>query len=671
MHGMVDRRMIVRDMISGDRPLARNAALLAVVCILAFAALVFLRPQLAPDMEDAAVLNRILLIDSLLPRSAIAIIAGAALGLSGALLQRVLRNPIADASTLGIAAGAQLAMTIAVGLFPMLIGLPREVSAFAGGLSAVLIVLALSWRRGLDPVTVALCGMMVTLVATALSVTIILARGEYAMSVFIWGAGALNQQNWDGVITLAPRLAVGFAAALALLRPLTIMSLDDSSAKSLGLALHGMRFAILALAVWLAASVTAQVGIIGFLGLAAPHLARSCGARRTRQLLIAAPLAGAGLLFLTDCLVQLLSPGFTDLAPTGAATALLGGPLLLLLLPRLHSRVSPRADGAPQARRNLAAPGRALTLLAIGFIFLTVLTLSVGRGIDGWQVAVGSRFWELLPFHLPRTVVSATAGAMLAAAGFIMQRLTANPLASPEVLGVSAGGGAGLTVALFLFAFPSPAITITAMTIGALIAFLAMMALSARGGFRPERLLLSGIAIGALSMAIVTVVLSRGDLRGYLLLTWLSGSTNRAGSFEAWTGIISAALLIPLLPVLRRWFDILPLGAGISRSIGLSVAASRLTLAVLAALLTAIPSFLVGPLSLTGLIAPHLARLVGFRKTVWQLMASLLLGAMLLTLADWLSRMVIFPYEIPVGLFAALIGGPYLIWFLTRKETKQ
>lgn len=666
MHGMVDRPMIARDW-----SLARNGALLGLVCIFAFTALIALRPQLTAGMHDAVALNHILLVDSLLPRSAIAIIAGAALGLSGALLQRVLRNPIADASTLGIAAGAQLAMTIAVGLFPLLIGLPREISAFAGGLAAVLIVLALSWRRGLDPVTVALCGMMVTLVATSLSVTIILARGEYAMSVFIWGAGALNQQSWDGVITLAPRLAVGIAAALVLVRPLAIMSLDDSSAKSLGLALQTTRFAILALAVWLAASVTAEVGIIGFLGLAAPHLARFCGARRTRQLLIAAPLAGAGLLFLTDCAVQLLSPGFADLAPTGAATALLGGPLLLLLLPRLHSASSLRTGAAPRARSNLAASKQALILLAIGLILLMVPALSLGRGIDGWQVAFSHQFSELLPFRLPRTVVSATAGAMLAAAGFIMQRLTGNPLASPEVLGVSAGSGAGLTAALFLFSFPSPVIMIAAMTIGALIAFLAMMTISARGGFGPERLLLSGIAIGALCMAIITVVLSRGDLRGYLLLTWLSGSTNRAGSFEAWTGIVSAALLIPLLPALRRWLDVLPLGGGVARSVGLSVAASRLVLAVLAALLTAIPSFLVGPLSLTGLIAPHLARLVGFRETSKQLAASLLLGAMLLTLADWLSRIVIFPYEVPVGLFAALIGGPYLIWFLTRKETKQ
>lgn len=666
MHGTVDRPAIAR-----RKPLAFSGVLLGIACILAFALLITLRPQLSGDMRNAMVLNRILLVDSLLPRSAIALIAGAALGLSGALLQRVLRNPIADASTLGIAAGAQLAMTIAVSFFPLLIGLPREISAFAGGLAAVMLVLALSWRRGLDPVTVALCGMMVTLVAAALSVTIILARGEYAMSIFIWGAGALNQQSWDGVIALAPRLVIGFAAAVVLIRPLTIMSLDDSGAKNLGLALHSMRFAILALAVWLSASVTAEIGIIGFLGLAAPHLARLCGARRTGQLLIAAPLAGAGLLFLTDCAVQLLSPGFSDLAPTGAATALLGGPLLLLLLPRLHPGDALRADSGPRVWQNLIAPLRTLILLGFTFILLIVLSLSVGRSIDGWQVATGSRFWELLPFRLPRTIVAGTAGAMLAASGFIMQRLTGNPLASPEVLGVSAGGGAGLTAALFLFAFPSPAIMITAMTLGALIAFLAMLTISARGGFGPERLLLSGIAIGALSMAIVTIVLARGDLRGYLLLTWLSGSTNRAGSFDAWTGVISAVVLIPLLPILRRWFDILPLGGDVSRSVGLSVAASRLVLAILAALLTAIPSFLVGPLSLTGLIAPHLARMLGFRNANQQLIASLTLGAMLLTVADWLSRILIFPYEVPVGLFAALIGGPYLVWFLTRKETAQ
>jgi iron complex transport system permease protein len=667
MHGTANRPSLKTTFTSP----ASAGTLLAVLCGLTFAAVIVLRPRLAGNIPDAAVLNHILLWDGIMARAAIALIAGAALGLSGALLQRVLRNPIADASTLGVAAGAQLAMTIAIGFFPLLLGLSRELIAFAGGLLAVAVVMALSWRRSLDPVTVALCGMMVTLVASALGVAIILARGEYAMSISIWGAGALNQQSWHGVIALGPRLAIGFAAAALLYRPLSVMSLDDSGAKSLGLPLHTTRFAVLTLAVWLSASVTAEVGIIGFLGFAAPTIARLAGARRTGQLLLAAPLTGAGLLFLTDCAVQLLSSGFSDLAPTGAATALLGGPLLLFLLPRLHSAHAMRSELASLPQRALRTPNRTLVLLLVATVALILLTLGVGRSPDGWQVTTGRLFGELLPFRLPRTVVAAGAGIMLAAAGFIMQRLTGNPLASPEVLGVSAGGGAGLTAALFLFAFPSQPVMLAAMALGTLVSLLIMLAIAARSAFSPERLLLAGVATGALSMAIVSIVLARGDMRGYILLTWLSGSTDRAGPFEAWTAMLSAVVLVAPLAFLGRWLTILPLGGEASRGVGLSVFGSRLMLAVLAALLTAIPTFLVGPLSLTGLVAPHLARLFGFRGVHHQLAASLLLGSLVLLAADWLSRVVIYPYQVPVGLFAALIGGPYLIWILTRGPARQ
>jgi iron complex transport system permease protein len=367
----------------------------------------------------------------------------------------------------------------------------------------------------------------------------------------------------------------------------------------------------------------------------------------------------------------LLSTGFSDLAPTGAAAALLGGPLLLMLLPHLHSGNPATIPPWPQARRKLAAPLPMLFLLALAVLVLFGFVLSLGRAAGGWQLATGQHFYDLLPFRAPRTLVAATAGAMLGVAGFIMQRLTANPLASPEALGVSAGGGAGLTACLFLFAFPSAPVMLTAMALGALIALLSTLAISARGGFGPERFLLSGVAIGALSTSIVTVVLARGDMRGYLLLNWLSGSTNRVGAVEAWIGIVSAIVLIAPLPFLARWFAILPLGNDTGRSLGLPVAFSRLFLAVIAALLTAISSFLVGPLNLIGLVAPHLSRMLGFQTARLQLAASLLFGAAILVAADWLSRVAIFPYEVPAGLFAALLGGPYFIWLLTRKEIRK
>lgn len=634
-------------------------------------AVVLTRPTLPGEPAVTRPLEQILLWHSLLPRIVTALLAGAALGLSGALLQRVLRNPIADPSTLGIVSGAQLALTVATAYAPALIAVSREATALIGGLAVVGIVLGLSWRRGLDPITVVLSGMVISLVAAALSATVILAKGEYVLSLFIWGAGSLNQQSWDAVLALAPRLALGLLAALLLLRPLGLLGLDDRSARSLGLALHSARLLVIAVAVWLAATVTAEIGVIGFVGLAAPAFARIAGARTPRQILFAAPVIGAIILSLTDSAVQLLGSGAADLAPTGAATALLGGPLLLWLLPRVRMVLRTQAGLPPALLRRVAQPSRAFAWLAGVTILLAFGALALGRDPDGWAIASGALFSDLLPFRGPRIAAACAAGAMLGAAGTLMQRLTGNPLAGPEVLGVSAGGGVGLAVTLVLVPVVSPLALVLGIAIGSLAVLLIMLVLAARSGFGPERLLLAGIAMGALCMALISTALAQGDLRAYLLLVWMSGSTNRVGGIEAWTGAIAAIVLVAPLFLFWRWLDILPLGAGASRGVGLRLSLSRLTLAVFGALLTGFASFLIGPLSLIGLIAPHLARLAGFARGNHQLLAAVLIGGATMILADWLSRIVAFPYQVPVGLFAALIGGPYLIWLLSRGETND
>ncbi|MDR6954988.1 iron complex transport system permease protein [Ancylobacter sp. 3268] len=633
--------------------------LIALAAACAAVAAVATRPGV-PGLDD------VILWQVELPRVAVALLAGAALGLSGALLQRVLRNPIADPSTLGIASGAQLALTSALAFAPALIEASREAVALAGGAGAAALVLALGWRRGLDPVAVVLSGMMIALVAGALSATLILSRGDYVLSLFIWGAGALDQQSWDSAITLGTRLVLGLAAAALLARPLALLGLNDAEARSLGLNLAGARLAAMAVAVWLAASVTAEVGIVGFVGLAAPAFARLAGARTSRQIALAAPFMGALLLSLTDSLVQLAGSGGRDLAPTGAATALLGGPLLLWLLPRVHAVDRLRhATAAAAPRRRLRRPARLLALLTVGTLLLAVAALAIGRTAEGWHIAGGELFAQLLPFRGPRLVAAGAAGAMLAAAGLILQRMTGNPMASPEVLGVSAGGGVGLA-ALLLAGVAAGPLVIAGMGAGALAALLVMLAVAARSGFGPERLLLAGLACGALCMAILSTVLSSGGMTAYMLLVWMSGSTNRVGPFEAWSALIAALVLIGPLFLLTRWLTVLPLGGRASRGLGVPVRRARVTLAILAALLTAMASFVVGPLSLIGLMAPHLARLTGFTRARDQLAAAVIVGAALLILADWLARLVVFPYQVPTGLFAALIGAPYLIWLLCR-----
>src|SRR5690606_34385297 len=143
---------------------------------------------------------------------------------------------------------------------------------------------------------------------------------------------------------------------------------------------------------------------------------------------------------------------------------------------------------------------------------LVAVALVLGRGPDGWNLPTGQLLADLLPFRVPRVIVACAAGAMLGAAGTLMQRLTGNPLAGPEVLGVSAGGGVGLALVLFLFPATHPLIPLIGVAVGSLAVILAMLAIAALPGFDPSRLLLAGIAMGSLAMAIVSTVLARGGM---------------------------------------------------------------------------------------------------------------------------------------------------------------
>ncbi|MER9653851.1 Fe(3+)-hydroxamate ABC transporter permease FhuB [Mesorhizobium sp. M0152] len=620
---------------------------------------------------DGVDLDRVILLYSTLPRAAVAVLAGAVLGLSGLLLQHVLRNPLAEPSTLGISAGAQLAMTIASLYAPLLMERSQGLVAFAGGIAAVLLVLALTWRRGLEPVSVVLAGMMVALTASSVSAALILANGDYLFSLFIWGGGSLVQQDWGPAIALMVRLAAGAVAALTLLRPLTILGLDDASARGLGVARHSSRFLIIALAVWMATTVAAQVGVIGFVGLAAPALATLSGARTLRQKLIAAPLIGALLLWLTDGLVQLAAGSGGERIPTGAGTALLGGPLLLWLLPRLRMLEWPHLGSIGAAPRKAKRPWLIILLLLALTLAGAAVALIVGRGPVGWSIASGDMLTDLAAWRAPRIGVAAAAGAMLAAAGVVIQRVTGNPLASPEVLGVGTGAGAGLTAVLMVNATAGLGWQLAGSGLGALAALIAMLAIAARAKFGTERLLLAGIAMSALCSAAITATIAMGNAQSYVLLRWLSGSTGQATALDAW--IILACLLPLTLPLFlaARWLDILPLGPDSARGLGVPLAGGRLMLIVVAALLTALAAMVVGPLSFVGLIAPHLARFVGFSRANVHLAAAMLLGTLLMIVSDWLSRMVAFPYELPAGLFASLLGGPYLVYLLARGVPRQ
>lgn len=228
-------------------------------------------PALPFDPQGMS-LPQILIAFGMMPRGVVALLAGAALGLSGAILQAVLRNPIADPTTLGISAGAQLALVLATILAPGLLTLGRWPVAMSGAGLAALLVLAIGARRGFAPVTMVIAGMLVGMTASAIATAVTLSQGQYLLSLVIWNGGSLVQQDWSGARMLTLVLLLGGAGAALLARPLRVLSLGGDGAAGLGLNVSAVRIAAVTLAVCISASVSAELGLIAFVGLAARPL---------------------------------------------------------------------------------------------------------------------------------------------------------------------------------------------------------------------------------------------------------------------------------------------------------------------------------------------------------------------------------------------------------------
>lgn len=617
----------------------------------------------SPELDDA---RQAVVHFSWLPRLAICLLAGAALGLAGTLMQQVLRNPLASPTTLGVASGAQLALMMVTLLAPSWLLIGREWIAMAGGSLAMGLVFALAWRRQLNPVVIVFAGLVINLYLAAISMGLLLFFQEELKGLLVWGSGSLAQNSWSGVGYLLPRLLLAAMLAAVLVRPLAVLELDDASARSLGVSLKHLRLAGLGLAVFVTACVVSVVGLIGFIGLAAPAMVRLLGVRKLAQRLLWAPILGALLLAATDLLLQTLSRFWPVLIPTGAMTALLGAPLLLWLIPRLGIKQSaPKANSSLQLARH-PAPTRLVGLMVLGLAAAVIASLLFGQGMGGWGWPSWLRWQVQLEWRLPRTLAAGAAGVLLALAGTLLQRVSNNPMASPELLGVSGGSFMGvIAAALLLPALPLPMMLLGGL-VGAFACLLLLVLINRRNGFQPERILLSGIAITALFEPLQAIALANGDLRVQQLLSWMSGSTYYVTQPVALALVVLALLMLAACLLVSRWLDLMPMGPAVATALGIHLGRTQLTILLLVAVLTASATMVIGPLSFAGLLAPHLARLMGLVRARWHLLGAAGCGALLMVSADWIGQQILFPQEVPVGLVSTLLGGAYFMWCLRR-----
>jgi iron complex transport system permease protein len=267
-----------------------------------------------------------------LPRVLIAVLVGMNLGLAGALLQSLTRNPLAEPNLLGISAGGGLAAVLALKLSPGIDFTRLPVIAFGGSLVGAVLVYGLAWRGGVSPLRLVLAGVAVGALLTAFTTGLLLTSQITLQTTMSWLAGGLNARSWEHFNILKWYWAGGTVIVLLLSRWLDVLALGDEPATALGLRVEWVRALFVALVALLTGSAVAVAGMIGFVGLIVPHFARMLVGPRHSYLLPVSALLGGTLLVAADAVARTIAAPRE--LPIGIVTAVAGAPFFLYLLRR-------------------------------------------------------------------------------------------------------------------------------------------------------------------------------------------------------------------------------------------------------------------------------------------------------------------------------------------------
>ena len=270
--------------------------------------------------------------------------------------------------------------------------------------------------------------------------------------------------------------------------------------------------------------------------------------------------------------------------------------------------------------------------------------------------------------RLPRTLCAALVGASLGLSGTIFQSLARNPLASPDIIGITAGASTAAVALIVVVGAGSTTVAFGALG-GALATALTIYLLAYRRGLSPYRLVLVGIGVGAMLTAVTAYLLTWARVndaqRGYL---WLTGSLNARSWPHLRPLALACLVLVPVALVLARPLRALQLGDDTARGIGVRLDASRAALLVTAVSLAAIATATAGPIAFVAFVAPPIARRLV--RAPLTMVPAALLGALLLVLADVLGRRAFAPTELPVGIVTGIVGAPYLLFLLARSNSR-
>lgn len=630
----------------------------------------------AGDIQDAVVVT-----SARLPRMLAGLSVGIALGVAGATLQSICRNPLASPDTLAVNAGAYLALTLVAAFGVSLPLLSSAGVAFVGGLAAAALVLTLGGGGGRSTIRLVLGGSVLALALAALTSALLLVFSQETTGLFAWGAGSLGQSGPSGVTTMAGPIAVSVVLVLALGGRFDLLQLGDEPARLLGVGVLRVRVSAVLLAVLLAASAVTLAGPIGFVGLCAPAIVRWAGRgvrglHRNRPFLLASGLVGVIVTLSADIIVRMFFGALDGVeVPTGVVTTLIGASALVIMARGARHEPTAEFDSAhrlPVGHRYpaivLAAAAVLLAVLATAGLLLGDRLLLLGDVTNWLQGIANPAITFTLDARWPRLLAACAVGAALAVSGALVQTVTRNPLADPGILGVSSGAALGAVLTLVAVPGAGTLGVLSGAVLGALASGLLVLGLGASGGMAQTRLVLLGLGVSAATTGLINLLVTRTDPWNQAkAITWLGGSTYGAAVRQQLPVLAALILVGVLIAGMHRELDLVQYDE-IPQSVGVPVPRVRLVALVAAIVLTGVATASMGLVGFVGLVAPHLARrLMGRRHARFVPMAALL-GAALVLVADTAGRTVIAPGQLPAGMVAALVGAPFFCHMLVRSR---
>ncbi|MDO4355258.1 MAG: iron ABC transporter permease [Clostridia bacterium] len=279
---------------------------------------------------------KVIVLSLRLPRLLLAIMIGASLSASGALLQSVMRNPLADPGTIGVSAGAGTAATTILLLFPAMTN-AVPLFAFAGAGLACFLIYSMAWKGGVDPTRIILSGVAVNSVLGAYNSLLQMMHSDSLEGVLAFMNGSLSGRSWTQVETMAIYAVIGLILAFMGIKSANTLQLGDEMARSLGVKVNASRVFLSAISAFLAAATVSVAGMIGFVGLVVPHISRLLVGSDYKAMLPTSVLLGAVVLLLADTIGRTVVPGME--IPVGIVMAVTGGPFFLYML-RKKGKVS-------------------------------------------------------------------------------------------------------------------------------------------------------------------------------------------------------------------------------------------------------------------------------------------------------------------------------------------